>query len=158
MVDELANLLVAQGKWLVTAESCTGGLIAATLTAVPGSSAWFEAGFVTYQPSAKVRLLGVTARTLERYSAVSEPVARQMAEGALANSDADISVAVTGLAGPTGGEPTHPVGEVWIAWADRDNGFLQADRCALNGDRNAIRDQAVHAAIAGLINALTDPG
>jgi nicotinamide-nucleotide amidase len=105
---------------MVTAESCTGGLIAASCTQLSGSSAWFERGFVTYSNAAKSELLGVDASLIEAQGAVSEEVAKAMALGALAHSPAHISVAVTGIAGPTGGSDAKPVGTVWLAWAWRD--------------------------------------
>ena len=155
-IDELARLLTASDLRLVTAESCTGGLIAATLTEIAGSSTWFEGGFVTYRLSAKERMLGVPAALLAREGAVSEPVARAMAEGALHASDAHVSVAVTGLAGPDGGEPLLPVGTVWFAWALR----APEPRCEhtavhqLKGDRSAVRAAAVAIALRGVVALL----
>ena len=155
-IDELARLLTASDLRLVTAESCTGGLIAATLTEIAGSSTWFEGGFVTYRLSAKERMLGVPAALLAREGAVSEPVARAMAEGALHASDAHVSVAVTGLAGPDGGEPLVPVGTVWFAWALR----APEPRCEhtavhqLKGDRSAVRAAVVAIALRGVVTLL----
>ncbi|MGA0838863.1 MAG: CinA family protein [Pseudomonadales bacterium] len=155
-VDELARLLTTADLRLVTAESCTGGLIAATLTGRAGSSTWFEGAFVTYRLSAKKRMLGVSAELLAREGAVSEPVARAMAEGALVASDAGISVAVTGLAGPDGGEPLLPVGTVWFAWALRapHPRCVQTAVHALSGDRATIRNAAAAIAIRGAIALL----
>ena len=116
----LAQVLIARKLSMVTAESCTGGLIAASCTQLSGSSAWFERGFVTYSNAAKSELLGVAASLIEAQGAVSEEVAKAMALGALAHSPAHISVAVTGIAGPTGGSDAKPVGTVWLAWAWRD--------------------------------------
>jgi nicotinamide-nucleotide amidase len=116
----LAQVLGARQLSLCTAESCTGGLIAASCTQLSGSSAWFERGFVTYSNAAKHQLLGVPSGLIETHGAVSEEVARAMAFGALAHSRAHLSVAVTGVAGPTGGSPSKPVGTVWLAWAWRD--------------------------------------
>ena len=116
----LAQVLGARQLSLCTAESCTGGLIAASCTQLSGSSAWFERGFVTYSNAAKHQLLGVPSALIEAHGAVSEEVARAMALGALAHSSAQLSVAVTGVAGPTGGSPSKPVGTVWLAWAWRD--------------------------------------
>ena len=116
----LAQVLGARQLSLCTAESCTGGLIAASCTQLSGSSAWFERGFVTYSNAAKHQLLGVPSGLIETHGAVSEEVARAMALGALAHSSAHLSVAVTGVAGPTGGSPNKPVGTVWLAWAWRD--------------------------------------
>ena len=146
---------LARGWKLATAESCTGGSIAATLTDVPGSSEWFEAGIVTYRLSAKTRLLGVTAATLERYGAVSEPTARAMAEGALRASGADLVVAVTGTAGPGGGDVLVPVGTVWFAWAGAsEHQTLQTRRCEFVGERASVRRQAVICALDGLLQLL----
>src|SRR3989344_68861 len=115
-VEALASLLLARGQSLATAESCTGGLIAASCTELAGSSAWFERGFVTYSNEAKTELLGVPAQLIADHGAVSEEVARAMAAGALARSRADIAVAVTGVAGPTGGSPAKPAGTAWLGW------------------------------------------
>ena len=116
-VSALAELLLARGWRMATAESCTGGLIAAACTALSGSSAWFERGVVTYSNEAKTELLGVPAELIAQHGAVSEPVALAMAEGALRHARAEVAVAVTGIAGPTGGSPGKPVGTVFIALA-----------------------------------------
>ena len=137
-------------EWRVaTAESCTGGLIAAACTAVAGSSAWFERGFVTYSNESKHELLGVPKSLLERHGAVSEPVALAMAEGALARARAELAVAVTGIAGPGGAVAGKPVGTVWLAWARR-GGPAQARRLQLAGDRAAVRAQTVRGALQQL--------
>jgi nicotinamide-nucleotide amidase len=149
-LEKLARHFVHR-KWrLVTAESCTGGLLAASVTGLAGSSDWFEGAFVTYRLTAKERLLGVQADTLQHHGAVSEPVAREMAMGALARSDADVCVAVTGLAGPSGGEPLQPVGTVWFAWCDTD-GLIQSEAHVFNGTRQQIREAAVATALDGLL-------
>ena len=148
--------LAAKGRRLISAESCTGGLLAASLTEIPGSSTWVEGAFVTYTLQAKQRLLGVPEALLDRYGAVSEPVARAMAEGALHNSDADVSVAITGIAGPDGGDVIHPVGTVWFAWAVR-NGTIQCVQTAehdLAGDRTTVRHAAVAIALQGVLALL----
>lgn len=144
---------LADGRLLVTAESCTGGLIAKCLTDVPGSSAWFERGLVTYSNRAKAELLGVSTRLLARHGAVSEPVARAMARGALGNSPATLAVAVTGIAGPEGGGPGKPVGTVWIAWACRQGRRIavEATQCRFRGSRDAIRRRSAAAALRGLL-------
>ncbi|XOV83885.1 MAG: CinA family protein [bacterium] len=147
---QLARLFVCSNRRLVTAESCTGGLLAATITGLAGSSEWFEGAFVTYRLSAKARLLGVQAHTLARFGAVSEPVAREMAMGALARSDGDVCVAVTGLAGPGGGEPLLPVGTVWFAWCDAA-GIIQAEAHVFKGTRQQVREAAVATALDGLL-------
>ena len=118
--EALAQVLLARKLCIATAESCTGGLIAASCTQLSGSSAWFERGFVTYSNAAKTELLGVSAHLIDLQGAVSEEVAKAMAVGALAHSKAHLSVAVTGIAGPTGGSVAKPVGTVWLAWAWRD--------------------------------------
>ena len=154
LAGQVARHLLARQMRLVTAESCTGGLVAAHLTGIPGSSDWFEGGFVTYRPSAKVRMLGVDPACLERYSAVSEPVASQMAIGALTHSDASVSVAITGVAGPGGGNIITPVGTVWFAWglADEQATCVQTSQHHLDGTRQEVREQAVQIALQGLLN------
>ncbi len=156
LVDRLAGALSRRGFTLVTAESCTGGMIAAELTAVAGSSEWFEGAFVTYRLSAKQRMVGVQPATLERFGAVSEPTAREMAEGALHGSDADVSVAVTGIAGPGGGDVLTPVGTVWFAWGLAAGGptCVQTACCDLQGDRDAVRRQALRVALTGVLELL----
>jgi nicotinamide-nucleotide amidase len=136
----LAQALVQRQWQLATAESCTGGLIAATCTELAGSSAWFERSVVTYSNQAKADLLGVPMALIEREGAVSEAVVRAMAEGLLARSPADIAVAVTGIAGPSGGSELKPVGTVWMAWATRGQPTLSECRC-WPGDRAAVRHQ-----------------
>ena len=138
----LAEALRAEGLRLVTAESCTGGLIAGACTALAGSSDWFERGMVTYSNEAKTELLGVPAELIARHGAVSEEVALAMAEGAIAHSHADLALAVTGIAGPSGGSPAKPVGTVWLAWAVR-GGWAEARLLQLSGDRAGIRLQTV---------------
>ena len=145
----LGDVLRARGERLVTAESCTGGLIAAACTSVAGSSDWFERGFVTYSNDAKVESLGVPAALIAAHGAVSEPVVRAMAEGALAHSKAQWSVAVTGIAGPGGAVPGKPVGTVWLALAHRGVVSL-AERLQLDGDRSAVREQTVQRALTQL--------
>ena len=127
---------------LATAESCTGGLVAGALTDIPGSSDVVERGFVTYSNEAKNQMLGVPMDLIEQYGAVSEPVARAMAEGAVAHSDADVAVAITGVAGPGGGTAEKPVGLVHFATAEA-GGETIADRQVFDGDRTAVREQAV---------------
>lgn len=134
---EIASRLLARGQMLTTAESCTGGLIAAACTDLAGSSQWFERGFVTYSNAAKSELLGVAAALIAQHGAVSEPVARAMAEGAIARSHAQASVAVTGVAGPTGGSAEKPVGTVWLAW--HVDGRTHSERCHFPGNRAAVR-------------------
>ena len=149
LAERLGRLLKSNGKTIVTAESCTGGWIAQTITEVPGSSAWFDRGFVTYSNAAKVQMLGVSPQTLEKYGAVSAETATEMAAGALVRSDADIAVAVTGIAGPDGGTSDKPVGTVFIAWADK-NGETKLVRKQLSGNRRQIRAQTVRSAVEGV--------
>lgn len=145
----LASALRARGWKIAAAESCTGGLIAAACTAVAGSSDWFERGFVTYSNEAKVELLGVAAALLQAHGAVSAEVARAMAEGALAHSHADLAIAVTGIAGPSGATPGKPVGTVWLALA-RAGTAAQVELLTLAGDRAAVREQTVRHALQRL--------
>jgi nicotinamide-nucleotide amidase len=148
----LGALLIQKSQWLATAESCTGGLIAAACTDLAGSSAWFERGFVTYSNAAKTELLGVPAGLIDAHGAVSEPVARAMAEGAVARSHAQVAVAVTGVAGPTGGSPEKPVGTVWLGW--HVNGHTSTECCHFPGDRAAVRQATVAHALRGLVQRL----
>lgn len=134
---------------LATAESCTGGWVAQVCTSIPGSSLWFERGFVVYSNRAKEEMLGVPADLLEKHGAVSELCVRAMAEGALVHSPAEISIAVTGIAGPDGGTADKPVGTVWFAWAGLGRKTL-CRREHVPGDRAAVRRQAVVLALAGL--------
>lgn len=138
----IVSQMRARGWKFASAESCTGGLIAAALTHVAGSSDVVDRGFVTYSNAAKTELLGVPAQTIAHHGAVSEPVARAMAEGALSRSLADIAVSVTGIAGPGGGSAEKPVGLVWFAFARRD-GDTTAQHRIFTGDRAAIRAAAV---------------
>ena len=148
----LADLLQKKGLRLTTAESCTGGMISAACTDLAGSSNWFERGFVTYSNDAKTELLGVEERLLRRAGAVCEGVARAMVEGALAHSHAQVAVAVTGVAGPTGGSPAKPVGTVWFGFALP--GQVVTEKCHFNGDRAAVRTATVQHALARLVELL----
>lgn len=149
----LGELARERGAVVATAESCTGGLVAGAITAVAGSSAWFDRGFVTYSNAAKSALLGVPPEVIERSGAVSEATARAMATGALARSDATLAVAVTGIAGPAGGTAEKPVGTVCLAWATRD-GAVEATTLHLVGDRAEVRQASVAAALDGLVGRL----
>jgi nicotinamide-nucleotide amidase len=155
LAEQIAAAALRQRLMLVTAESCTGGWIAKTLTDLPGSSAWFDAGVVTYSYEAKEALLGVNPRTLERTGAVSEETALEMVSGALARFGAGMAVAVTGIAGPSGGTQDKPVGTVWIGWKRR-GAYAHARLFHFDGDREAVRRQTVAAALNGVIKALTD--
>lgn len=152
--------LIEAGKTVATAESCTGGWIAKMLTDIDGSSQCFGYGFVSYSNDAKTRLLGVNPETLERYGAVSEEVVVEMAQGALRRSDADLSVAVSGIAGPGGGTDAKPVGTVWLAWGQRSDGNSDvASRLDhFIGDRDDVRSQTVIAALEGLRDRISDDG
>jgi nicotinamide-nucleotide amidase len=151
----VAERLLGAGRSLVVAESCTGGWVAKACTDLPGSSRWFLGGVVTYSDDLKLGLLGVSADTLRLQGAVSQAVVREMAVAALERLGGDISVAVSGIAGPDGGVPAKPVGTVWFAWAVRHADQLEV-RTALerfDGDREAIRRQAVASALGGVLEA-----
>jgi nicotinamide-nucleotide amidase len=153
LVGNLARELLARGWMLATAESCTGGMIAAACTDLSGSSSWFERGFVTYSNAAKSELLGVDADLIARHGAVSELVARAMAFGAVRHSQAQVSVAVTGVAGPSGGSPDKPVGTVWFGF--QVDGQLTSETQRFAGDRAAVRAATVRHALQRLIALLT---
>ncbi|MBL4611511.1 CinA family protein [Halopseudomonas sp.] len=148
----LGNILRRQGYQVTAAESCTAGGICEAITRVGGSSAWFHTGFVTYANQSKSRWLGVAEADLNNHGAVSEPVVRAMASGALTAAEADIAVAVSGIAGPDGGTPEKPVGTVWFAWAMRDGTVTTGCR-RLQGNRREVRAQTVLHALEGLIKA-----
>jgi len=152
LVAQLAALLTARGWMLATAESCTGGMIAAACTDLAGSSAWFERGFVSYSNAAKTELLGVPTGLIATHGAVSEAVARAMAQGALAHAHAQCAVAVTGVAGPTGGSADKPVGTVWFAWATP--GGLHSECQRFDGGRAAVRSATVEHSLRTLMDLL----
>ncbi|MDP1782640.1 MAG: CinA family protein [Hydrogenophaga sp.] len=152
LVLVLARELKSRGWMMATAESCTGGLIAGACTDASGSSDWFERGFVTYSNAAKTELLGVPAELIEAHGAVSEPVARAMAAGAILHAPVQLTVAVTGVAGPTGGSADKPVGTVWFGWATPAGSFTEHRR--FDGDRAAVRAATVRHALAGLLQRL----
>jgi len=158
--EDVTNLARALGRQckrrrvvVATAESCTGGGVATAITRISGSAKWFDRGFVTYSNDAKREMLGVSAKSLARHGAVSEEVAREMAAGALRASPADVSVAITGIAGPTGGSRKKPVGTVWFAWAARGQ-MVQTRHFRFRGGRVAVRLQAVAIALRGLQDLL----
>ena len=153
LVDALAVRLAGRGWTLAAAESCTGGWIAKCCTDQAGSSAWFERGFVTYSDRAKQDLLGVEAEVLQREGAVSGAVARQMAEGARRRAGVDVAVAVTGIAGPSGGSADKPVGTVWFGWAIGAEA-AEAEKMLFSGNREAVRRQTVAHALDGLLARL----
>ena len=148
LAQQLGRLLKSKGKTIATAESCTGGWVAQIITEVPGSSAWFDRGFVTYSNAAKMQMLGVKSETLEKYGAVSAQTATEMVIGALAHSDADCAIAVTGIAGPDGGTAEKPVGTVFIAWVKKNQDATVVTR-QLTGSRHQIRAQTVKIALEG---------
>ena len=151
LTQRLADVLAGNGRMLAVAESCTGGWVAKTLTDLAGSSTWFERGFVTYSNASKQDMLGVSSGTLAQHGAVSEAVVREMAQGVLARSQADVALAISGIAGPGGGLPDKPVGTVCFAWAMRD-GFDETVTCRFKGDRDAVRRQSVHQALQHLLD------
>ncbi len=153
LAQDVAAAALERRVMVATAESCTGGWIAKTLTDLAGSSAWFEAGVVSCSYSAKEALLGVNPRTLERTGAVSEETVLEMVSGALARYGAGVAVAVTGIAGPSGGTPEKPVGTVWIGWKRR-GGYAHARLYHFDGDREAVRRQTVAAALVGMTDEL----
>ena len=184
LVQALATQLLARGWMLATAESCTGGLIAAACTDLAGSSTWFERGFVTYSNAAKAQMLGVDAALIAQHGAVSEPVARAMAKGALQHAHAQVALAVTGVAGPGGGSADKPVGTVWFAWAlpaqtpgtpasDASAGsgadfagqakapppdtMLHSEVMHFAGDRAAVRQATLHHSLRRLLELLPPP-
>lgn len=155
LAAQVGGLLKSHGLMLATAESCTGGGVAQAITEVPGSSAWFERGFVTYSNLSKQQLLGVDEVTLSRYGSVSEAVVREMVSGALANSTAKVALAVSGIAGPDGGTPDKPVGTVWFAWGVKNSVIhTYSQRNLLPGNRAEVRAQAVRIALQGVIDML----
>ena len=155
LAGRVGKRLRAAREAIATAESCTGGWLAKTLTDLPGSSDYFERGWITYSNEAKQAELAVDGRLLARFGAVSEEAALAMVRGALAASGADHAVAVTGVAGPAGGSAGKPVGTVWVAWGFRKHGRVRvhATRFRFRGGRNAVRQQAVQAALAGLLDS-----
>jgi nicotinamide-nucleotide amidase len=152
LCERLAQVLVARGWLLATAESCTGGMIAAACTDLGGSSNWFDRGFVTYSNEAKQEMLGVDAALIAGHGAVSEAVARAMADGAVSHSRARVGVAVTGIAGPSGGNPQKPVGTVWFGF--QVDGALSSDTRRFDGDRAAVRAATVRHALQRLLELL----
>ncbi len=154
LAHRLGEALLNRHWRCAVAESCTGGRVAAAITEIAGSSKWFDRGFVTYTNQSKTDLLGVTQKLLAAQGAVSESVVRAMAEGALAASQADVTVAISGIAGPGGGSADKPVGLVWFAWSLRQGTTHAASYC-FNGDRSAVRSQAVSVALEGILSITT---
>ena len=151
--EQLAEMFIKTSSKLVTAESCTGGGLAEILTRVPGSSAWFERGFITYSNESKQEMLSVPLEILEQFGVVSEETAAAMAKGAVENSHADYSVAITGIAGPDGGSEEKPVGTVCFAWCNR-NGGISTTKICFDGDRYQVREQACMLAMQGSLDLL----
>jgi len=152
LAKKVGRRLRAAGELLVTAESCTGGWVSEVVTSVSGSSRWFERGFVTYSDVAKRQMLGVNKKTLRKHGAVSEEAAREMAKGALKRSRGTIAVAVTGVAGPTGGSAAKPVGTVCISW--RKGKATRSETQHFKGDRESVRQQSVVRALEGVLELL----
>jgi nicotinamide-nucleotide amidase len=153
LAEQVGGALKSRALMLVTAESCTGGWVGEAVTMVPGSSDWYERGFITYTYISKREMLGVKVETLEQHGAVSEQTVKEMVTGALAASHAQVAVAVSGTAGPAGGTPEKPVGTVCLAWALR-NGEPVAETRHFAGDREAVRRQSVERALAGVLELL----
>lgn len=153
LARKVGKRLKASAGVLVTAESCTGGWVAQAVTAIAGSSDWFERGFVTYSNAAKHELLGVREETLENHGAVSEETAREMAEGALLRSKGTVSLSITGIAGPSGGSAAKPVGTVCFGWAAKGRPVLSETR-RFDGDRDSVRRQSVMHALEGVLKLL----
>lgn len=153
LATRLGNVLRESHHRLVTAESCTGGWIAKSVTDIAGSSDWFDCGMAAYSYEAKQALLGVNPHTLETHGAVSRETVIEMVSGALVNSGASVAVAVTGIAGPGGGSDDKPVGTVWIGWKRR-GGYARADLFQFDGNRDAVRRQTVVAALQGLVETV----
>jgi nicotinamide-nucleotide amidase len=157
LAERVGRALESRKRMMATAESCTGGWVAEAVTMVPGSSAWFDRGFVTYTNVSKREMLGVRAETLDRYGAVSEEVVREMVAGALRASHAQVALAVSGVAGPSGGTPDKPVGTVCFAWG-LEGGPVRAETVRLAGDREAVRRQSVLRALGVLLEMVEKAG
>jgi len=149
LATRVGRLLESKGLLLATAESCTGGGVSQAVTEIPGSTGWFECGFVTYSNASKTELLDVPAALIAQVGSVSEEVAGAMAEGAVANSNAHVAVSTTGIAGPAGAVPGKPVGTVCFGWSKGDTTYTE--RLVFAGDRHAVREQTVAHALAGLL-------
>lgn len=153
LAEQVGQYCLAKKYHLITAESCTGGMLSAAITAIPGSSGWFEGGFISYANIAKEKMLGVNPKLIKEYGAVSEEVAIAMAEGALKHSHADLSIAITGIAGPGGATAHKPLGLVWIAYAN-EAGF-KVEKHTFSGSRESIRLQACYIALKNLLSWAT---
>ena len=157
LAEKVGGELKQRGWMLVTAESCTGGWVGEEITAVPGSSHWYDRGFITYTNTSKQEMLGVSLKTLEEFGAVSEQTVSEMVVGALKNSHAQISLAISGIAGPGGATPAKPVGTVCLAWAIKGGKVISVTRI-FKGDRQQVRGQAVAAALTGVLEMLHEIG
>lgn len=153
LAAEVGERLMQQGLLMVSAESCTGGWLGQAITAIAGSSVWYDRGFITYSNRSKNEMLGVSLATLEKHGAVSEVTAQEMAFGAQKNSQVQVSVAITGIAGPTGGNKDKPIGTVCFAWMLKD-GPINSETCFFSGNREAVRRQSVMRALQGLMKLL----
>ncbi len=155
LAAQVGGALKSHGLMLATAESCTGGGVAEAITSVAGSSVWFERGFVTYSNLSKQQMLGVSEATLEQHGAVSEAVVREMVAGAVAHSQAQVAIAISGIAGPDGGTPDKPVGTVWFAWGIKNTSLhVQVQRRQIPGNRAEVRSHAVRIALQGVLDLL----
>ena len=150
LVSEVGQALIDHEAMIVTAESCTGGMIAEALTSIGGSTAWFDRSYITYSYESKKEMLGVKDNTIQKKGAISQECVEEMAIGALQESHAIISVACSGIAGPTGGSRNKPVGTVWIAWAMQGHGEMVTEQFLFKGDRQSIREQTTEAALLGV--------
>lgn len=151
LVEQLGAKLKQQNLFVTTAESCTGGMIAEVITAVPGSSLWFDRAYISYSYESKRQMLGVKENTLRNFGAVSQECAEEMALGALQFSHSNISVSCSGIAGPGGGSEEKPVGTVWISWAKQGAGNIESKLFHFDGDRHSVREQTTRAALEGLL-------
>jgi nicotinamide-nucleotide amidase len=154
LVTQVGAALVAHKSMVVTAESCTGGMISEALTAVSGSTAWFDRAYITYSYESKKEMLGVKELTIQKKGAVSQACVEEMALGALQQSHAKVSVACSGIAGPTGGTLDKPVGTVWLAWAIQGQSTVVSEVFLFSGDREAVREQTTEAALQGILKLL----
>ncbi len=154
LVIQVGQSLVKHQSMIVTAESCTGGMIAEALTSVGGSTAWFDRAYITYSYESKKEMLGVAEMTIQKKGAVSQECVEEMALGALQQSHAKVSVSCSGIAGPTGGTLDKPVGTVWLAWAIQGQSAVVSESFLFSGDREAVREQTTEAALKGILKLL----
>ncbi len=157
LVAQVGQSLIDHNLMVVTAESCTGGMIAEALTAISGSTAWFDRAYITYSYESKKEMLGVKEMTIQKKGAVSQSCVEEMVLGALQQSHAKVSVACSGIAGPTGGTNDKPVGTVWLAWAIQGQDKVVSERFLFSGDRQAVREQTTEAALQGILKLLGNP-